>query len=661
MGSDQTAGPESVDFAKRLAAENAAKASSSTQHAAEPHDEHGHSKAGTGMLALGALGVVYGDIGTSPLYALKETFTEKSHTMLVDNINVYGVCSLAFWALVIIISVKYLFLVMRADNRGEGGILALTALVMPKRGSTTAKAGLLVGLGVFGTALLYGDGIITPAISVLSAVEGLGEVSSSFDSWVIPIAVVILLGLFFVQSRGTGAVGKVFGPIMIIWFLTLAVLGLSKVWSEPGIIASVNPYYAVQYFTHETSRAFLSLGSIFLVVTGGEALYADMGHFGRKPITVGWYAIVLPALLLNYWGQGAFLLQNPEAIESVFFRMAPEPLLLPLVILATCATIIASQALISGVFSLTAQAVQLDYLPRIQIRHTSSSHSGQIYVPLVNWALMVACIGLVLGFRTASNLAAAYGIAVTMTMVITTLIFFRVITDRWNWSRTRGFLICVPLVVIEMGFLGANLVKIPHGGWFALAVGAILMVQMQTWRRGRILVAARIHRGERPIEDVLDEAEGIKRVTGTAVFMFKDLGKAPPALVNNLKHNKVLHNTTLIVAVDTADEPRVSTEHRTSVKKVAPGVFQVEVSFGFMEDPDVPKVLAAITHPGLDYDPEDVTYFLGHESIIAGKAPGMNPLQEHLFVFLNRGADSASRFFNLPTERVFEVGSRVEI
>ncbi len=661
MGSDQTAGPESVDFAKRLAAENAAKASSPTQHAAEPHGEHGHSKAGTGMLALGALGVVYGDIGTSPLYALKETFTEKSHPMLVDNINVYGVCSLAFWALVIIISVKYLFLVMRADNRGEGAILALTALVMPKRGSTTAKAGLLVGLGVFGTALLYGDGIITPAISVLSAVEGLGEVSSSFDSWVIPIAVVILLALFFVQSRGTGAVGKVFGPIMVMWFLTLAVLGLSKVWSEPGIIASVNPYYAVQYFTHETSRAFLSLGSIFLVVTGGEALYADMGHFGRKPITVGWYAIVLPALLLNYWGQGAFLLQNPEAIESVFFRMAPEPLLLPLVILATCATIIASQALISGVFSLTAQAVQLDYLPRIQIRHTSSSHSGQIYVPLVNWALMVACIGLVLGFRTASNLAAAYGIAVTMTMVITTLIFFRVITDRWNWSRTRGFLICVPLVVIEMGFLGANLVKIPHGGWFALAVGAILMVQMQTWRRGRILVAARIHRGERPIEDVLDEAEGIKRVTGTAVFMFKDLGKAPPALVNNLRHNKVLHNTTLIVAVDTADEPRVSPEHRTSVKKVAPGVFQVEVSFGFMEDPDVPKVLAAITHPGLEYDPEDVTYFLGHESIIAGKAPGMNPLQEHLFVFLNRGADSASRFFNLPTERVFEVGSRVEI
>ena len=661
MGSDQTAGPESIDFAKRLAAENAAKAASHTHHEADAHEEHGHSKAGTGMLALGAIGVVYGDIGTSPLYALKETFTEKSHTMLVDNINVYGVCSLAFWALVIIISVKYLFLVMRADNRGEGGILALTALVMPKRSSTTTKAGLLVGLGVFGTALLYGDGIITPAISVLSAVEGLGEVSSSFDSWVIPIAVVILLGLFFVQSRGTGAVGKVFGPIMIIWFITLAVLGLSKVWSEPGIIASVNPYYAVQYFTHETGRAFLSLGSIFLVVTGGEALYADMGHFGRRPITIGWYAIVLPALLLNYWGQGAFLLRHPEEIESVFFRMAPEPLLLPLVLLATCATVIASQALISGVFSLTAQAVQLDYLPRIQIRHTSSSHSGQIYVPLVNWALMVACIGLVLGFRTASNLAAAYGIAVTMTMAITTLIFFRVITDRWKWSRLRAYIICAPLLLIEMGFLGANALKIPHGGWFALAVGAILMVQMQTWRRGRILVAARIHRGERPIEDVLDEADNIKRVTGTAVFMFKDLGKAPPALVNNLKHNKVLHNTTLIVAVDTADEPRVSAEHRAEVKKVAPGVFQVEVSFGFMEDPDVPKVLAAIVHPGLEYDPEDVTYFLGHESIIAGKAPGMNPLQEHLFVFLNRGADSASRFFNLPTERVFEVGSRVEI
>ena len=660
MGSDKTADIDSVKGARRNA-EAALQKPDDHSRNYEAHADHSHTKAGTAALALGALGVVYGDIGTSPLYSFKEAFTEKSHTMTVDTINVYGICSLAFWALVIIISVKYLLLVMRADNKGEGGILALTALVMPKRGSNATKAGLLVSLGVFGTALLYGDGIITPAISVLSAVEGLEEVSPSFASWVLPIAIIILLGLFMVQSRGTGTVGKVFGPIMMVWFATLALLGLSKIIPEPGIISSVNPVYAFRYFTHESGKAFLSLGSIFLVVTGGEALYADMGHFGRRPITIGWYAMVLPSLLLNYWGQGAFLLANPEDIESVFFRMAPEPLLIPIVLLATCATVIASQALISGVFSLTAQAVKLDYLPRIQIRHTSQSHSGQIYVPLVNWGLMIACIGLVLGFRTSSNLAAAYGIAVTMTMAITTLIFFKVLTDRWNWSRLRAFAICIPLLIIELGFLGANIIKIPHGGWFALAVGIILMVQMQTWRRGRILVAERIHRGERPIEEVLDETEDVKRVSGTAVFLFKDLGKAPPALVNNLKHNKVLHKCTLIVAIETAEEPRVAQEDRAHITKVAPGVFQVQITFGFMDEPDVPAVLSTLSHFGLEYDAEDVTYFLGHESIVAGKAPGMNPLQEHLFVWLNRGADSAGRFFNLPTDRVFEVGSRVEI
>jgi len=660
VGSDKSADIDSVEGARRNA-EAASQQPANLSHSHEPHGEHSHTKSGTAALALGALGVVYGDIGTSPLYSFKEAFTEKSHTMTVDTINVYGICSLAFWALVIIISVKYLLLVMRADNKGEGGILALTALVMPKRNSRTTKAGILVSLGVFGTALLYGDGIITPAISVLSAVEGLEEVSPSFASWVLPIAIVILLGLFMVQSRGTGTVGKVFGPIMMVWFATLALLGLSKIIPEPGIISSVNPIYAIRYFTHESGKAFLSLGSIFLVVTGGEALYADMGHFGRRPITLGWYAMVLPSLLLNYWGQGAFLLAHPEDIESVFFRMAPEQLLIPLVLLATCATVIASQALISGVFSLTAQAVQLDYLPRIQIRHTSQSHSGQIYVPLVNWGLMIACIGLVIGFRSSSNLAAAYGIAVTMTMAITTLIFFRVLTDRWNWSRLRAFAICTPLLIIELGFLGANVVKIPHGGWFALAVGIILMVQMQTWRRGRILVADRIHRGERPIEEVLDETEDVKRVSGTAVFLFKDLGKAPPALVNNLKHNKVLHKCTLIVAIDTAEEPRVAPEDRAHITKVAPGVFQVQLIFGFMDEPDVPMALSTLSHFGLEYDADDVTYFLGHESIVAGKAPGMNPLQEHLFVWLNRGADSAGRFFNLPTDRVFEVGSRVEI
>lgn len=658
MGSDNTVGRESVEQAKELAERAAAEAAS--RDVRPTPDGHTPGVATT-ALALGALGVVYGDIGTSPLYAIKEAFTEKNHTMTVDAINVYGVSSLAFWALVIIISIKYLMFVMKADNHGEGGILALTALVMPKRGEHRRRTTALVALGIFGTALLYGDGVITPAISVLSAVEGLSEVSASFDQWVIPIAIVILLGLFMIQSRGTGAVGKMFGPVMLVWFSTLAIVGLTQIVQNPGIIQSVNPNYAIEYFSHETGKAFLSLGSIFLVVTGGEALYADMGHFGRKPIMLGWYGLVLPALVLNYWGQGANLLSNPEDVESSFFRMVPESLTLPMVVLATCSTVIASQALISGVFSLTAQAVQLDYLPRIKILHTSQSQSGQIYVPLVNWALMIACIGLVLGFRTASNLAAAYGIAVTLTMVITTLIFYRVLTDRWAWPAWRATLLCVPLLAVEFGFLGANIVKIPKGGWFALAVGVILMIQMQTWRRGRALVARRIHRGERDIVEVLDETEDVKRVNGIAVFMFKDLGKAPPALMNNLRHNKVLHKCTLIVSVETVSEPRIDPTDRAHVTKIGPGVYQIQLDFGFMEDPDVPAALARISHPGLEFHPDEATYFLGHESIIAGKAPGMNPLQEHLFVLLNRGADSAGRFFNLPHDRIFEVGTHVEI
>ena len=661
MGSDNSVDRESVEHARQLAEQHANEEHSRDDAHDHPH-EHGH-KTGTVALALGALGIVYGDIGTSPLYSFKEAFTEKSHVMTVDQINVFGICSLAFWSLIIIISIKYLMFVMRADNNGEGGILALTAMVLPRRGETVRNGAILVTLGVFGTALLYGDGVITPAISVLSAVEGLEEVSTGFADWVIPIAIAILLCLFLVQKRGTGAVGKVFGPIMLVWFTTLAVLGLMHIADAPRIIESVNPYYAYQYFTHETGHAFLSLGSIFLVVTGGEALYADMGHFGRRPIMFGWYSMVLPALVLNYWGQGAFLLQpeNEKSVDSIFFSMVPDAILLPIVLLATMATIIASQALISGVFSLTAQAVQLDYLPRIKIRHTSQAHSGQIYVPLVNWLLMAACIGLVIGFQTSSNLAAAYGIAVTMTMAITTLIFFRVLTDKWHWKQWQAFALCIPLLIVEAGFLGANLVKIPHGGWFALAVGIILMVQMQTWRRGRALVAARIRRGERRITDVLDEAEDIKRVNGTAIFMFKDLGQAPPALVNNLRHNKVLHKNTLIVSVDTSDLPRVEINDRATITKVGPGVWQVQLEFGFMDEPDVPATLAAISHPGLELDIDDTTYFIGHESIIAGKAPGMNPLSEHLFVFLNRGADSASRFFNLPVDRVFEVGSHVEI
>ena len=658
MGSDNTVGRESVEHARELAE---AAAVESSEHSSDQGASGHRTQIGTTTLSLGALGVVFGDIGTSPLYSIRETFTEHNHQMAIDTINTYGVSSLAFWALIIVISIKYLMFVMRADNHGEGGILALTALVMPKRGERRRRTTALVALGIFGTALLYGEGIITPAISVLSAVEGLSEVSPVFDRWIIPIAIAILAGLFFAQSKGTAAVGKVFGPVMIVWFSTLAILGLIHIIDNPAIIQSVNPYYAFQYFTHESGKAFLSLGSIILVVTGGEALYADMGHFGRRPIMIAWYAIVLPALVLNYWGQSAYLLSHPEDVSNLFFRMAPSQFLIPLVILATFSTVIASQALISGVYSLTAQAVQLDYLPRIKILHTSQRHSGQIYLPLVNWVLMVACIGLVLGFRTASNLAAAYGIAVIVTMTITTFIFYRVLIDRWGWHPFRALALCTPFLIIELGFLSANLLKIPRGGWFALAIGFILMAQMQTWRRGRALVAQRIQRGERNITDVLDETEDIKRVSGIAVFMFKDLGKAPPALVNNLQHNKVLHKCTLIVSVDTASEPRLDPTQRAQITKIGPGVYQIQLEFGFMEEPDVPTALTQLNYPGLEFDAEHATYFLGHESIIAGKVPGMNRAQEHLFVFLNRGADSAGRFFNLPHNRIFEVGTHVEI
>jgi KUP system potassium uptake protein len=610
-------------------------------------------------LAVAAIGVVYGDIGTSPLYALKEVFAEGRVPLTPGN--VFGILSLVFWTLTVIVSLKYVTLILRADNHGEGGLVAMLALASQAVKDRPRLRARLLLVGIFGTAIFFGDGVITPAVSVLSAVEGLEVAAPALHAWVVPVSLLVLGALFASQRFGTAAVGRFFGPVMLVWFAVLAVLGAWHVLRDPAVLAALWPHHALAFIVAEPGVAFVALGAVVLCVTGAEALYADLGHFGKRPIRLAWFVVVMPALVLNYFGQGALLLADPQAVRNPFYEMAPQWALFPLIGLATAATVIASQALISGVFSLTAQAVQLDYLPRIEIRHTSHQHMGQIYVPLVNWVLMAACIGLVLGFRTASNLAAAYGIAVTMTMAITTLIFFKVLVDRWNWPQWRAYLVCVPLLVIEIGFVSANMVKIPSGGWFALAVAIILMVQMQTWRRGRQLVAERIHRGERPIVEVLDSATDIKRVAGTAVFMFKDLGKAPPALVNNLRHNKVLHKTTLIVSVDTDDAPRVDPEDRYQITKVEPGVFQVLLTFGFMEDPDVPAALAQIEHRGLEFDPDDVTYFIGRESIIAGKAPGMHPLREHLFVLLNRGADSASRFFNLPTDRVFEVGSRVEI
>ena len=613
-----------------------------------------------GSLALGALGVVFGDIGTSPIYAFREAF-EHQHLPVVQT-NAMGLASLAFWSLIVIISVKYLNLVMRADNNGEGGILALTALVMPsdEQGARRRTVALVL-LGVFGTALLYGDGLITPAISVLSAVEGFEIASSAFERFVLPIACLILVVLFAVQRRGTGGIGKVFGPVMVVWFVVLGGLGIHQIVQEPGVVGAVNPLYIVRFFAESPLKAFLSLGSIFLVVTGGEALYADMGHFGRKPIAVAWYGIVLPGLLLCYFGQAALLIRNPEAIESPFYRMAPTWAVTPLAVLATLATVIASQALISGAFSLTVQAIQLDYLPRLKVTQTSGQHQGQVYVPLVNWLLLIGCIGLVLGFRTSSNLAAAYGIAVTTTMVITSLIFYEVARIRWGWSTGKALLAVVPLVLVDLAFLAGNIPKIPEGGWFPLVVALVLLLQMTTWRRGRQLVADRIKRGDRPIRDVLNRLDRFERVEGTAVFLFKDLGQAPPALVSNMAHNKVVHEITLIVSVATADVPRVEPSERCEAKMVVPGVHQVLLRFGFMEEPNVPSALAGCRDCGFRFQPDDATYFIGREAVVAGKAPGMHPLLEHLFVLLNRGADSASRFFGLPPDQVFEVGTHVEL
>ncbi len=620
----------------------------------------GHSSGTTAALAFGALGIVYGDIGTSPIYALRESFDHAELAVTVEN--AYGIASIVFWALIIVISIKYLALVMRADNHGEGGILALTALVAPS-GRPKGALAAVVTLGVFGTALLYGDGLITPAISVLSAVEGFEVASTAFADFVIPIAITILIGLFAVQRHGTARISRVFGPVMLVWFGTIAVLGLRQVLQHPGVIRAVSPTYAITFFADEPLRAFIALGSIFLVVTGGEALYADMGHFGRRPIQLSWYLLVLPALLLNYFGQAALLGASPELVESPFYKLAPSWGTLPLAVLATLATIIASQALISGAFSLTAQAVQLDYLPRVKIVHTSPHHIGQIYVPIVNWLLMIGCVGLVLGFRTSSNLASAYGIAVTVTMLITTLLFFRVARVQWGWSLGKAIAVCLPLLIVDIAFLSANVPKIVTGGWFPLVVGLVLVTLMTTWRQGRQLVADRIHRGERPIEAVVHEAEAVdvERVPGIAVYMFKDAGAAPPALLANLKHNHVLHQLTLLVSVETSDSPRVPPEERAHARKVGSGIQQVDLHFGFLDEPNVPEALALLNIPGQPFDPEVVTYFIGRETVSATKAPGMHPVREQLFVALNRSASSASRFFRLPPDRVFEVGTLVEI
>ncbi len=612
-------------------------------------------------LSLGALGIVYGDIGTSPLYALRESFLAE-HGVAASPANVLGVLSMIFWALVLVISIKYLVYIVRADNRGEGGILALTALITPTRALGRGRWGLVV-LGLFGTALLYGDGMLTPAVSVLSAVEGLSVITPAFDPYIVPITITILALLFLVQRRGTGSVGRVFGLLTLVWFAVLATLGVWHILQAPQVLTAVSPLHAVRFFADNGWHAFLVMGSVFLVVTGGEALYADMGHFGRRPIRLAWFVIVLPALLLNYFGQGALVLRDPTAIANPFYRMAPPWALLPVVILATAATVIASQALISGAFSLTLQAVQLGYSPRMRIEHTSARERGQIYVPTVNWALMVCCIGLVLGFRSSSALAAAYGIAVTTTMTITTVLFYFVARERWQWSSGRATAIAGAFLLIDMAFWGANLLKIPNGGWFPIVVGAVVFTLLVTWKRGRQILQRRLR------ENAPDRAEFLAslmqhpphRVPGTAVFMYGSDRQAPPALLHNLKHNKVLHQRVVFLVVSTLEIPFVTAAQRSQVTALDHGMWQVDLRYGFMEEIDIPAALASIREDGLSFVPMDTTYFLGRETVIASGHPGMALWRERLFAVLSRNAQSATAFFRLPPNRVVELGAQVEI
>jgi KUP system potassium uptake protein len=620
-------------------------------------------------LAVGALGVVYGDIGTSPLYAIRECFL-RPHGVPPTLANVLGVLSLVFWSLTAIVVVKYMIFVMRADNHGDGGILALLALVTeqrshPKRGEVGHKRHVtLIGLALVGAALLLADGMITPVISVLSALEGLEVATPVFRPVVVPIALVILAALFLFQRRGTAGVGAVFGPAMLVWFVVIGALGLPQVVRHPEVLAALSPAYAVRFFLANGLHGFLILGSVVLCVTGSEALYADMGHFGRRPIRVAWSWIVFPALLLNYFGQGALLLERGDrVVENPFYALAPSMLLYPMVALATIAAIIASQALISGAFSLAQQAVQLGYLPRLTIVHTSEEASGQIYVPEINRLLMVACVALVIGFRASSNLAAAYGIAVMGTMVITSILMFSVERRRWHWSWGRAALLTGLFLAVEIPFLAANFPKIAHGGWFPLIVGILLYTVMTTWKRGRKALSEQLEQGAYPIEKFLAELprRSPVRVDGTAVVMTSSLALTPPVLLHHFKHNKVLHKQVVLLTIVTEGVPEVGKSDRVQVRDLGEGFFEVIAHYGFMQTPTVPEILRRCEAWGLHITPGTVSYFLGRETILPTGKSRLPRWRKSLFIYLARNARPATAFFRLPPNRVIELGSQVEL
>ncbi len=611
------------------------------------------------ILTVTALGVVFGDIGTSPLYAVRECFAG-IHAIPATPANVLGVLSLVLWSLIVTVSIKYLLFVMRADNGGEGGILALVALV---RGRARRRVDAsLVAVGLFGAALLYGDGMITPAISVLSAVEGLVVVTRAFEPFVVTATVGILVLLFLFQRHGTGRVGIVFGPIMIVWFVAIAALGAVAIGRRPEVLAAVNPLHAVQFFEQHGLRGFLTLGAVFLSVTGAEALYADMGHFGRGPIRLAWFVVVLPALVINYFGQGAFMLQAGTHAHP-FYGLAPSWGLYPLVALSTVATVVASQAVISGAFSLTSQAIQLGYTPRVTVQHTSAEERGQVYIPEINWLLMIATVGLVLGFRTSTNLAAAYGMAVTTTMVITTLLAYVVARQRWNWSAWRAGAVAGLFLIGDLAFFGANVVKIQHGGWFPLVVAAGVFTVMSTWKRGRGLVSARLRASSMPFERFIEEIDRRPpvRVQGTGVFMTAHDVDVPPILVHHLKHNKVLHERVVLLTVLVLDVPYIAPDAAVESQGLGHGLFRLVTRHGFMQSPDVPATLTTARLRGIDVPGDDATFYLAHLTLFVTPTATMAGWREKLFVFLSRNARRATNYFCLPPDRVVEIGIQVEL
>jgi KUP system potassium uptake protein len=612
------------------------------------------------ILALGALGVVFGDIGTSPLYAVRHCLYGP-HGVPPIEANVLGVLSLIFWSMTIVVSIKYLGYVLRADNHGEGGILALMALASRSTHGDQNRHKVAALLGLFGAALLYGDGMITPAISVLSAVEGLEVASPKFKPFVVPLTVALLIGLFSIQPRGSARIGAIFGPITGLWFLLLAGLGIYNLVDQPHVLAAFNPYYAISFLLDNGRQGAVTVGSVFLVVTGAEALYADMGHFGARPIRLTWFWLVWPSLMLNYLGQGALLLTRPSAAENPFFEMVPEILLYPTVILATCATIVASQALITGAFSLTRQAIMLGYCPRLRVVHTSAREMGQIYVPFVNWSLMVACVSLVLGFKSSGGLAAAYGIAVSVTMITTTLLAHVVARKLWGWSAALASSVTIFLLIPETAFVIANALKIADGGWFPMVIGAIVMVLLTTWKHGRGLVAARYSQQVMPLATFWTrmQYDHSARVEGTAVYMTSLSAGTPPAMLQMYLHGHVVHEQVLLLTVITEETARVSRSQRVEVQEIEPGLIRVIAHYGFVEHPDIPKVLAQAQIPG--YDIETTTFFLGRETVIATRNPGMALWREQLFAYLARNAYPATALFRLPPERVVEIGSQIEI